>query len=368
MAFNFFKKKETPSKPSSGSHYRELTIKEVVKETNDAVRIVFDQTSPELTYRSGQFLTLILTIDGKEVRRAYSLCSSPATDAYPAVAIKRVEGGLVSNHLVSNCRQGDKIRIMEPAGNFTVDFSKEAARHLVLFAGGSGITPMLSLIKTLLSSETKSRCTLIYANRNAESIIFKRELDQLQASNSDRLSVFHLLDEADAEWPGFRGFLTADILQRILSQVPDFGSEHTTYMVCGPEGMMRNAEALLIQRGIVKDRIRHESFTAATPDSKQPANTAGENKTHEVLIRYDGQEYKVSVAPDKTILASALDKGIDLPYSCQSGLCTACRGKAVSGKVKLDEEDGLSKSELDEGYVLTCVGHPLTDDVVIEIG
>jgi len=368
MAFNFFKKKESAPKPVSGTHYRELVVREVVQETKDAVRLIFEQAQPEITYRAGQFLTLILNIDGKEVRRAYSLCSSPETDSHPAVAIKRVESGLVSNHIAGHVKQGDRIRIMEPAGHFTVDFSKDASRHLILFAGGSGITPMLSLIKTLLFTEAKSRCTLVYANRNQESIIFKAELDRLQSANPDRFSIFHLLDQADANWKGFRGFLTAEILQSIMNQIPDFGSEQTSFMVCGPEAMMKNAEALLLQRGIAADRIRHESFTAAASDTAKKEQPAADGKSHEVLIRYDGQEFRVSVDPDKTILASALDKGIDLPYSCQSGLCTACRGKAISGKVKLDEEDGLSKSELEEGYVLTCVGHPLTDDVVIEIG
>jgi len=368
MAFNFFKKKESTSKPVSGTHYRELVVREVVQETKDAVRLIFEQVQPQLTYRSGQFLTLILNIDGKEVRRAYSLCSSPVTDTYPAVAVKRVEGGLVSNYIAGHVKKGDKIRIMDPAGNFTVDFSKDTLRHLILFAGGSGITPMLSLIKTLLFTEAKSRATLIYANRNPESIIFKDELNNLRDAHSDRLSIFHLLDQADTDWTGFRGFLTADILQSIMNQIPDFGSDQTSYMVCGPEAMMKNAEALLLQRGISADRIRHESFTASTSDNIKQEQPAVGAKSHEVLIKYDGQEFRVSVDPDKTILASALDKGIDLPYSCQSGLCTACRGKAISGKVKLDEEDGLSKSELEEGYVLTCVGHPLSDDVVIEIG
>ncbi|MFZ9981378.1 MAG: 2Fe-2S iron-sulfur cluster-binding protein [Cyclobacteriaceae bacterium] len=368
MAFNFFKKKETSPKPVSGIHYYELSVREVVQETKDAVSLIFEQVQPELTYRAGQFLTLIFSIEGKEVRRAYSLCSSPVTDLHPAVAIKRVEGGLVSNYIANHVKKGDKIRVMAPAGHFTVDFSNDASRHLILFAGGSGITPMLSLIKTLLFSESRSRCTLVYANRNQESIIFKDELDKLQAASPDRFRIFYLLDQAGPDWRGFTGFLTADILQNILNQVHDAESVSTTYMLCGPEAMMKNAEALLIQRGISSDSIRHESFTAAVSDSAKQEKSEGSAKSREVLIRYDAQEFRIMVDPDKTILASALEKGIDLPYSCQSGLCTACRGKAISGKVKLDEEDGLSKSELEEGYVLTCVGHPLTDDVVIEIG
>jgi ring-1,2-phenylacetyl-CoA epoxidase subunit PaaE len=162
------------------------------------------------------------------------------------------------------------------------------------------------------------------------------------------------------------------MLTKLFERIPDWGIENTTYLMCGPEGMMKNVDSLLAMRHITKEKIFKESFVQGIIDKDQKKDevvvAADELKEREVTIRYDGQEYKVLVPPDKGILESALDQGIDLPYSCQSGLCTACRGKALSGKVKLDEEEGLSQSERAEGYVLTCVGHPLTDDVVIEIG
>ncbi|MBL0745471.1 ferredoxin--NADP reductase [Chryseolinea lacunae] len=377
MAFSFFKKsdKTEKSKPKeethSGPKYHELTVKQIINETRDAISIAFAQPEPKITYKAGQFLTLIVPVQGKEVRRAYSLCSSPFTDQDLVVTVKRVDNGLMSNWLPDNLKAGAKVRIMEPMGQFTTEFAATNKRHLIMFAGGSGITPMMSIIKSTLTQEPDSICSLIYCNRDIDSIIFKNELDTLQTKDEGRLHVIHVLDNAPMNWQGYSGLLNHDMLTKLFERIPNWGIEKTTYLMCGPEGMMKNAEALLSEHHIPKEKVFKESFVQGTIDkdakTAEPA-TEGEAKTREVTIRYDGQEYKVMVPPNKAILETALDQGIDLPYSCQSGLCTACRGKALSGKVKLDEEEGLSKSEREEGYVLTCVGHPLTDDVVIEIG
>ena len=173
-------------------------------------------------------------------------------------------------------------------------------------------------------------------------------------------------------WQGYSGLLNPEMLTKLFERIPDWGIDNTSYLMCGPEGMMKNVEGLLALRNIPKEKIFKESFVSPTIDKEQKkevvAAPSEELKEREVTIRYDGQEYKITVPPNKAILETALDQGIDLPYSCQSGLCTACRGRALSGVVKLDEEEGLSQSERAEGYVLTCVGHPMSDDVVIEIG
>jgi ring-1,2-phenylacetyl-CoA epoxidase subunit PaaE len=374
MAFGFFKKsdktekKETPA----GPHYHNLVVKQVVQETKDAISIVFEQPATKISYKAGQFLTLIATVGGKEVRRAYSLNSSPVTDSDLSVTVKRVEGGLMSNWLPDNVKAGSTVKVMEPMGHFTTEFNKTNKRHLVLFAGGSGITPMMSIIKTTLVEEPESICSLVYANRDIDSIIFKNAFDQLQTKYEGRLHVIHVLDNAPVNWQGHSGLLNHDMLTKILERIPDWGSDSTTYLMCGPEGMMKNVQTLLEARKIPADKIFKESFVQGTIDKeakKEPAVVSGTGpRAHEVTVRYDGQEYKFVVEPKRTILETALDNGIDLPYSCQSGLCTACRGKALSGQVKLDEEEGLSQSERAEGYVLTCVGHPMSDDVVIEIG
>lgn len=375
MAFGLFKKKEEnlpagkAGKEEAGSHYHELKVKDIIQETKDAISIVFQQPANKINYKSGQFLTLIVPIAGKEVRRAYSLCSSPFVDADLAVSVKRVDKGLMSNWLPDNLKVGDKVKVMEPMGQFTTEYEKDKKRHLVMFAGGSGITPMMSIIKTLLTQEPDSICSLIYCNRDIDSIIFKNQFDQLQTQYEGRLHVIHILDNAPMNWQGLSGLLNKEMLVKLFERIPNWGLDKTTYLMCGPEGMMKNVENLLAEHQIPKEKVFKESFVAGVLDKpKKDDQPSGEKKTRDVTIRYDGQEHVIAVPHNKTILETALDQGIDLPYSCQSGLCTACRGKALSGQVKLDEEEGLSKSERAEGYVLTCVGHPLTDDVVIEIG
>ena len=375
MAFSFFKKSDKKEEPKASSHagpqYYELAVKNIIQETKDAVSIVFEQPQSKISYKAGQFLTLITTIQGKEVRRAYSLCTSPFVDPDLAVTVKRVDQGLMSNWLPDNLKVGDKIRIMEPMGQFTTEYDTKRKRHVIMFAGGSGITPMMALIKSLLTQEPECVVSLIYCNRDSDSIIFKSELERLETKHEGRLHVIHVLDNAPMNWQGYSGLLNHDMLTKLFERIPDWGIDKTTYLMCGPEGMMKNVESLLAARSIPQEKIFKESFVQGTiKDTKkeEPVAAGGALKAREVTIRYDGQEFKVVVPPDATILQTALDQGIDLPYSCQSGLCTACRGKALSGQVKLDEEEGLSKSERAEGYVLTCVGHPLTDDVVIEIG
>ena len=376
MAFSFFKKSDkTTGKEDAhaGPRYHELVVKDIVKETPDTISIVFEHpaTGP-IQYKSGQFLTLIAPVNGKEVRRSYSLCTSPFVDRDLAVTVKRVEGGLLSNWLADNLRKGARMKVMEPMGQFTTEYSADRKRHLIMFAGGSGITPMMSIIKSILTKEPNSIVSLIYCNRDIDSVIFKETLDEMQTRDEGRLHVIHVLDNAPMNWQGYSGLLNHEMLTKLFERIPDWGIENTTYLMCGPEGMMKNVDSLLEMRHIPKDKVFKESFVQGIidKDQKKEEIVTGkeELKEREVTIRYDGQEYKVMVPPDKGILESALDQGIDLPYSCQSGLCTACRGKALSGKVKLDEEEGLSQSERAEGYVLTCVGHPLTDDVVIEIG
>jgi ring-1,2-phenylacetyl-CoA epoxidase subunit PaaE len=375
MAFSFFKKSDKGEKKEevhSGPKYYDLTVMDIIQETRDAISIVFEAPQGvNINYKAGQFLTIIATVQGKEIRRAYSLCSSPFSDKDMAVMVKRVDDGLMSNWLADHLKKGMKLKVMEPIGKFTTDYSKGNKRHIIMFAGGSGITPMMSIIKSILSQEPESICSLIYCNRDIDSIIFKNELDRLQTMDEGRLHVIHVLDNAPMNWQGYSGLLNHDMLSKLVERIPDWGIERTTYLMCGPEGMMKNVDTLLAARNIPKEKIFKESFVQGTIDKdtkKEVATESSELKERVVTIRYDGQEFKVSVPPHKAILETALDQGIDLPYSCQSGLCTACRGKALSGKVKLDEEEGLSQSERAEGYVLTCVGHPLTDDVVIEIG
>ena len=380
MAFNFLKKlvgdKETEEKPTAGGSlkYYQLKVREIVKETADAISIVFDNPEEKIAYKPGQFFTLIPVIEGKKVRRAYSVCSSPYTDEYPAVTVKRVEGGLVSNFLNNNLKAGDILEVMEPMGSFTVVPEADKKRHIVLFGGGSGVTPLMSIAKSVLHQEPDSDVSLIYANRNEHSIIFREQLQGLEKEFGKRFTLIHVLDEKPLDWVCPTGLLMPEMLKDLMRLLPSWPAEETDYFICGPEGMMENVEVTLTELQIPKEKVHRESFVAgkspAVEGGADPVKAGGDDvpKAREVTIILDGEEHKIQVEPDKSILATALANDIDMPYSCQSGLCTACRGKCLSGKVKMDEEDGLSESEQEEGYVLTCVGHPLTDDVVIEIG
>jgi len=370
MAFSIFKKKDQLDQNKQiGEHYFNLKVKDVIKETSDTITIVFDQPEGRMEYKAGQFLTLILPINGKKVRRAYSLCTSPFTDEDLAVTVKRVENGLMSNYLNDNIKAGDIIEIMEPMGNFITEYKPENKRHIIMFGGGSGITPLMSIIKATLHIEPNSILTLIYCNRDIDSIIFKDALETQQRSNEGRFRVIHVLDNAPMDWQGPSGLLNHEMLAKLFERIPQWDIEQTVYLMCGPEGMMNNVQTLLEQQNIAETKIFKESFVQGIIGKEKKAETEEvELKPFEVTVVYDGEEHKFTVKPEDTILETALDLDIELPFSCQSGLCTACRGKLISGEMKLDEDEGLSEAERKEGYVLTCVGHPLTEDVKIEIG
>src|SRR5688572_25214115 len=204
MAFSFFKKSDKVEKKEEshgGPRYFDLKVKNIVKETHDSISIVFEQPADrKIEYKSGQFLTLIVPVQGKEVRRAYSLCSSPFVDQDLAVTVKRVEKGLMSNWLPDSLKPGARVKVMEPMGQFTTEFSKSRKRHLIMFAGGSGITPMMSIIKSILTQEPESIVSLIYCNRDIDSIIFKETLEKMQTNDEGRLHVIHVLDNAPMNW------------------------------------------------------------------------------------------------------------------------------------------------------------------------
>ena len=338
-----------------------LNIKQVVQETKDAITIVFERPQG-IHFLAGQFLTLISSINGNEVRRSYSLSSAPYEMDKLSVSIKRVKDGLMSNFLADNASSLGSMEILEPMGNFTFKPNATNKKHYVLFGGGSGITPMMSILKTALKEESNSFITLIYANTDEESIIFKSELDKLQTENASNFKLIHIIENPSDSWNGRYGRINADEVVRLVQSIPT-NLEKVFYM-CGPTGYMESVEGGLKKLDVSKKNIHKESFTGNTEVSEE----ALEGGDRMVTIIFDKKEYKYNVPAGTSILDAGLDEGIDLPYSCQSGVCTACRGKCKSGKVDLTEVEGLSEKELNEGYVLCCVGYPLSDDVVIEIG
>lgn len=348
-----------------------LKVKDITRETPDAVTITFwHPINEEVRYQPGQFLTFMFNINGQKLRRSYSMSSSPHTDVSLAVTIKRLPGGQVSNYLCDRLKPGDILETLEPLGTFVPQLSASNRRSVVLIGAGSGITPLFSMAKSILHAEPNSRIWLIYGNRNQKSIIFKAHLDAMeQAYGSQRFHVTHVLSQPDAGWSGVTGRLNQHSLVKLLEEMPAVERQSASYFLCGPDGMMDEAQRALTILDVPINRVFKESFLTAAPTPGEVVEQTDEESdgTPEVTILYEGSEYKFTVAPHQTILEAALDLDIDLPYSCQAGMCTACMGRCTSGKVKLDEDDGLSESELKAGYVLTCVAHPLTNDVVIEI-
>ncbi|TGE23848.1 ferredoxin--NADP reductase [Hymenobacter aquaticus] len=365
------------------SPYLMLNVVEITHETADAATIHLERPDRQpVACEPGQFLTLILPCGpgGKKERRAYSLSSTPSEAPRLSVTVKRVTGGLVSNYLLDTVKVGQQLEVMAPLGNFTLKTSPQAARSIVLVGAGSGITPLMSILKAVVRDEPRSHVLLVYGNRTEESVIFRQQLQQLENQAGGRLQVEHVFSQPSSPTSGHRhtGRLNRTMLLRILEQRHQFPAQQAEYYLCGPEGMMTEARAALDLLGVPAARIQRESFVAAAetieaaagqPNGHGDVSDAADDKitARTVTIHYEGAEYELEVKPSQTILEAALDQDIDLPYSCQAGLCTACRGKCLSGKVHLDEREGLSDSEMKQGYVLLCVGHPVTDDVVIEV-
>jgi ring-1,2-phenylacetyl-CoA epoxidase subunit PaaE len=353
----------------------QMRVVEITRETADAVTLHFEHPNKNsIPYLPGQFLTLILPLNGEKVRRSYSLSSIPAEAPRLSVTVKRVKEGLVSNYLCSHLQVGDVVEVMEPMGHFTLQTNPANSRIIYLFGAGSGITPLMSIAKAVLLEEPASRVVLLYGNRNEASIIFKNQLEQLQTASGGRLLVEHVLSQPLTSWVGLRGRLNRSTVVKILEKLELPPPQDAQFYLCGPVDMMLEVKEALSLLQVPADRIHKETFVHTLQDTPPQQGEVGGNESQNqlarqvVTVQYDGAEYQVEVPSGQTILEAALDQGVDLPFSCQAGLCTACRGKCLSGKVQLEEQDGLSEEELAEGYVLTCVGHPLTRDVVIEIG
>ncbi|MGV3560122.1 2Fe-2S iron-sulfur cluster-binding protein [Larkinella arboricola] len=350
-----------------------LKIKEVVRHTPDAVTIHFWHPINEvIRYQPGQYLTFILPIDGQKVRRSYSMSSSPHTDVSLAVTIKRLPGGTVSNYLCDHAKPGDVLETLEPLGTFVPKLDPRNQRRIVLIGAGSGITPLISMIKSILYVEPRTELWLLYGNRTKESTLFEKELNELARQSGGRFRITYMLSQPEAGWNGLEGRLNQSNILKILEALPVDELRRADYYICGPDGLMDEARGALRILNIPNEQVHKESFaTAASHETHgqvvEEETASSASSTPEVTILYEGSEYKFTVEPHQTILEAALELDIDLPYSCQAGMCTACMGRCLSGKVHLDEEDGLAESELQAGYILTCVAHPLTNDVVIEI-
>ena len=352
------------------AHFYPLRVAQIVPETADANSIRFE-VPPELSdtfaFKAGQHLTLKAEIDGEEVRRNYSLCTVPAENDW-LVTVKRIAGGKFSNWVGDHLKPGDMLDVMPPHGSFTTSFDATANRRLVGIAGGSGITPVMSLIRTLLQEEPQSRFTLFYGNRDSSSIIFLEELARLKDRFLDRLELYHFLDLEEGDVELFNGMLDRARVDEAIERLVGAPKEVDDWFICGPGPMMDAAESALLDRGVERDRIHIERFTADRPPESLVSEMADlQTKAAGVVmsVTLDGRTRKVPFS-EGNILDSARAAGLPAPFACKAGVCATCRAKVTSGKVEMAARYGLTDEEVEEGYVLTCQSVPDGDGVAVD--
>lgn len=361
--------------PLRMARFHTLTVSSVHRETSDSIVIGFI-IPPELRddYRfiHGQYLTLKVPVNGEEVRRSYSICSSPLDPGEVKIAVKRVEQGRASTVLVETLRPGMTLEVMTPMGNFYTLLDAANRKHYVCFAGGSGITPILSIIRTVLRSEPASELTLFYGNTDSDRIIFRSNLEELQAKYGDRLRVHHILTFGKDEDMLFNGLITVEKATALTSRFVRDNAE-VEYFICGPEPMMVNVSEALEKLGVDKKRIHIELFTTPvvseprTPAVEVPDSNAPLTGKAKVKIILDGHETEIEVpAKGDSILDTAEAAGLDVPYACKGAVCCTCKARVVEGRVEMDMNYALTDDEVADGYVLTCQSHPRTPTVTID--
>lgn len=352
------------------ARFHPLRVAQIVPETPEANSIRFE-IPPELRdtfeFKAGQHLTLKADIDGADVRRNYSLCTAPDSGDW-MVTVKRIAGGLFSNWVADHLKGGDTIEVMPPHGSFTTEFNATARRQVVGIAGGSGITPVMSLLRTLLKSEPESRFTLIYGNRDSSSIIFLEDLARLKDRYLDRLEVYHFLDMEEGDFDLFNGRLDRERVDDALEHLIGSPEQVGDWFICGPGPMMDAAETALIDRGIGRGKIHIERFTADRPPEalvKEMAELQSKAAGIMMSVTLDGRTRKVPFT-EANILDSAREAGLPAPFACKAGVCATCRAKVVSGKVEMAARYGLTDEEVADGYVLTCQSVPDGDGVAVD--
>ena len=353
-------------------HFYPLRIKKVNRETDQCVSVEFEipeNLASSFQFKQGQSLTMRTILNGEEVRRTYSLCSSPLDNKWK-VAIKKVEDGLFSSFANENLKAGDVVDVMEPVGKFYTELYTANKKNYLAFAAGSGITPVISIIKTTLRAEPNSTFTLVYGNRSRSSIIFFEELEGLKNKFIDRFNLINILSRERTDSQLNFGRIDIGKLSE-LEKLIDYKKMDEIF-ICGPEEMIFCVKNFLEQKDISEKKIHFELFT--TSGQKKQGTRSKEQETtndgpqSKITVKVDGRsfDFDLSLNSDTTILDAALKQGADLPFACKGGMCCTCKAKLIEGEVEMDVHWGLEHEEVDKGYILTCQSHPKTEKVVVD--
>lgn len=349
--------------------FHRLAVNDLRRETPDAVSLAFaipDELSDDYRFSPGQYLTLRTMIDGEEVRRSYSICAGP-DDGELRIAVKRIDGGAFSSWLADELRCGDELDVMTPTGRFGIAPARDAARICVGFAAGSGITPIVSIVKSVLAREPKSRFFLFYGNRSTSGILFHETLEELKDRFLDRFSVFYVISGEEQDVPILHGRLDGEKVRVLLRSLIPAPSVDDVF-ICGPAGMSEDVEATCREIGVAENRIHVERFVSEFGGKPRPKAIVPESAPPKALaaLIIDGKRREVPVADGEAVLDAALRAGVDLPFACKGGMCSTCRAKLVEGKVEMDVNYSLEPWELAKGFVLTCQAKPVTDRIVVD--
>lgn len=354
-------------------HFHPLAIKELKKETSGCVSVLFDVPA-ELTsvfqFTQGQGITIRAIIKGEEVRRTYSICSSPLEQQL-RVAIKQVDGGLFSSFANEQLKKNDVLEVMPPVGRFYTLLNPAHQKNYIAFAAGSGITPVLSILKTTLATEPNSTFTLVYGNKSRASIIFFEELEGLKNKYISRFNLIHILSREKTDAAVNSGRITKDKCAQLSEKLIDLKTADE-FFICGPEEMIFSVRDFLLQQTVDEKKIHFELFTTSGQHNKSydvrttMDDVSGTQST--ISIQLDGRNFDVTIPTNSetTILDAAMQQGADVPYACKGGVCCTCKAKLIEGEVSMDVHWGLEQEEIDQGFILTCQSHPKTEKVVVD--
>lgn len=351
------------------SRFHALKVTEIRRETPDSVSIRFsvpENLKQDFSFQPGQYLTLRAEIGGEDIRRSYSICSG-LDDGALRVGIKKVEGGAFSTYANENLKPGDVLDVMPPEGRFTPK-ARKSGSHTLGIAAGSGITPILSIAKTVLTRDPEARFTLVYGNRTTQSVMFAEEIEDLKNRHLGRFTVVHLLSREPLDVPVLSGRIDADRIRALASGVIDLAHIDEAFL-CGPEGMINDAKAALADLGVPADRVRSELFTPSAPRKHftPPVGVDPGAVVSKIHVTLDGKGHSFDMlASDENIVDAAARAGLDLPFSCKGGMCCTCRCKVEKGEVDMAVNYSLEPWELEAGFVLSCQSTPKTKEVVLD--